>query len=187
MRRAYSVPLFVLVATLVAVPTVAQVAGPPNLAGTWVISASGQLPNENVPCEFEGTGNVTQDGGQVGGPVTLTLVSGPEACPAEMMADLTGTIEGSSFFGLLDGGDLFGLAQFDGTIGNDGQSLMGTFSVIPRETPALEMQFEGTTGTWTSRFATVLQIPTLSAAALALLALILIVASLYVMRRRSTA
>ena len=166
-----------IVLSIAAVPAMAGIVLP-DLSGQWTLQATGQLPGEETPCVFQGGGSMTQTGDQVTGQATLMLVSGPAACPAEMMADLSGLVEGSAFFGTLDGGEMFGMLQFQGTIGQEETTLVGTYEVEP------EGPFSGTTGTWQAMIAqSILAIPTANAATLTLLAALLAAASLLFLRQ----
>lgn len=176
MKTPFRIALVVLLLPTFAWPAFGQ----PNLEGTWDLQVSGVLPSETDPCVFEGSGEMVQDGDQLTGMATLMLVSGPAACPLEMMADLMGEVEGSSFFGMLDGGQMFGGLNFSGTIAGDGSSIQGTYEVKP------EGPFTGVTdGTWSAAVqqqVSVLEIPTVGAWGLMLLAALLALASLLFLR-----
>lgn len=128
------------------------------------------------------SGDMTQDGDQLTGQATLMLVSGPAECPEEMMADIMGEVEGSSFFGMLDGGEMFGGLNFTGTISQDGQSIQGSYEVKP------EGPFSNVTdGAWAAALVesmedSILEIPTTGVWGLTLLASLLALASLLVLR-----
>lgn len=180
--------LFILVLT---VPVRAQ---GPDLAGTWEVQASGVLEEVDAPalragvergvlqepCVFEGTGDVVQDGSQVTGQVTLTLVSGPPGCPDEMMADLTGSLDGFQFGGVLDGGQLFGALDFVGTVAGDGGSIQGSYTVRPGGPFSNVIN-----GTWSAVVQhSILAIPTLGTWGLLALAALLLLASVRLLRHR---
>ncbi len=191
MKTMLHLALAVLILPILAVPASAQ----PNLEGTWELQASGVIPPEPVPelnadsehgiviepdpCVFEGSGNLVQDGDQLTGQATLMLVTGPAECPDEMMADVMGEVEGSSFFGMLDGGEMFGGLNFTGTISQDGQSIVGSYEVKP------EGPFSNVTdGAWTAALQlSILAIPTVGAWGLGLFAAILALTSLLFLRR----
>lgn len=168
--------LAILIFPMFAGPAFGQV----DLEGTWALQASGVIPPEEEPCVFEGSGDMAQSGDQLTGQATLLLVSGPAVCPAEMAADIMGEVEGSSFFGMLDGGEQFGGLNFSGAISNDGSSIEGTYSVKP-EGPFSDV----TDGTWSAAVQqlSVLEIPTLGAWGLAVLTALLALTSLLVLRR----
>lgn len=188
MKTTFRAVLVLLILPMLASPAFAQA----NLEGTWELQASGVLPPQEIPalnaqgdrgvmiepCVFEGSGNMTQTGDQLSGQATLMLVSGPDNCPSEMMADLTGTVEGTSFFGTLDGGQMFGLLDFQGTIADDGRSMQGSYTVE-------EGPFTGTTNTsWTAALRlSILDIPTLGTWGVTLLATLLALTSLLFLRR----
>lgn len=191
MRLDRLVAYLVLVLPILAVPVSAQV----NLEGTWDLQASGvllpqvELKHDTAldrgvvidpdPCVFEGSGNMTQTGDQLSGQATLMLVSGPTDCPDEMMADIMGEVEGSSFFGMLDGGEMFGGLNFTGTISTDGTSIEGTYDVKP------DGPFSNVTdGSWTAALQlSILAIPTLGSWGVTLLAALLALTSLLFLRR----
>lgn len=191
MKTTLHLALAVLILPILAVPASAQ----PNLDGTWDLQASGVIPpvveevpalNANPdrgvmiePCVFEGSGNLVQDGNQLTGQANLMLISGPAECPDEMMADIMGEVEGSSFFGMLDGGQMFGGLNFNGTISQDGTSIEGTYDVKP-EGPFSNV----TNGVWTAALQlSILAIPTVGAWGLGLFAAILALTSLLFLRR----
>lgn len=150
----------------------------PNLSGQWTLNASGLLPDGEMPCTFQGNGNMVQDGNHLFGQADLMLVSGPPACPAEMSANLDGMLDGSSFMGTLDGGAMFGVLAFSGMIGPDCRSLEGTYSVSSGP-------FMGVTGTWSSALANGFLIPVLDGVGLFLLAGLLAYAGVILLRRRT--
>jgi hypothetical protein len=120
-----------------------------NLSGTWTLGSSFTLPElqkQLAPCVFNGAAVIQQDGSEIFGRVIQTLVSGPEECPAEMLADLSGSYnpvsKQVSLQGSMDGGTQFGMASFGGEIspeqGGGGES-------------AVEQgPFAGASGTWTA-------------------------------------
>jgi len=155
---------------------------PPDIAGLWSVSTDCALPRQNLPCVFEGSGQVTQSGDQVMGTVQLMLVSGPAACPTEMLADLQGTLVGSSFMGTLDGGAMFGALDFSGTVSVDGQTITGDFAVQDGG------PFQGCSGAFDAERQIVdVAIPTLSGMSLVILWVLLLGAGLVMLRRRASA
>lgn len=170
-----------------------------DLTGTWSLELEA-IPNEGEiapeagpvlrpegiaiqPCVYSGTVVATQDGNQWTGPAELSLVSGPAECPAEMIGDLTGTLSevGGTIFidGFIDGGDPSGNATFSGTISpNPGGS--GTMIVN-------QGSFLGTEGDWTAvLLQSVLEIPELTPAGLAVLTLLLLAAGAWLLGRQAS-
>ena len=177
MGRRTTLSVLLLMVPIFASPALGQI----DLEGTWDLQASGVIPPEAEPCVFEGSGEMTQSGDQLAGQATLLLVSGPAVCPAEMAGNIMGQVEGSSLFGMLDGGEQFGGLNFDGTVSNDGSSIEGTYDVKP------EGPFSNVTdGTWSAAVqqqVSVLEIPTVGAWGLALLTALLALTSLLVLRQ----
>lgn len=156
----------------------------PDFSGTWELTSQltipAQTPQLGAPCDFEGSAVITQDGSDLGGTADLTLVSGPMECPAQMSAEVSGTVGpqgGVMLGGSLLGGNL-GTAFFDGT-GDPQAGLGGTAAV---ETGP----FGGANGTWAAVLGrpSILEIPTLTAFGLVLLIGLLAVSALYLVRRR---
>jgi len=157
----------------------------PDFSGTWQLTSQLFPPIQppelgQVPCDFEGSAVITQDGSDLGGTADLTLVSGPVECPAQMSAEVSGTVGpqgGVMLGGSLLGGNL-GTAFFDGT-GDPQAGLGGTAAV---ETGP----FGGANGTWAAVLGgpSILEIPTLTAFGLVLLIGLLAVSALYLVRRR---
>lgn len=155
----------------------------PDYSGNWMLNTTVILPNDGGTCVFEGMANVIQDGMGLGGTATLMLVNGPAACPMEMMASLSGQVDGNGCLtlGLLLGGQL-GEATFTGCPGDAPDSLAGRFSV--------EMgPFAGATGSWSAVRAapSVLEIPTVSALGLTGFVMLLLVAGALLLRNHSLA
>lgn len=149
-----------------------------DISGDWTLPTTCTLPNQDV-CVYDGGGTLNQDGSQVVGTATLRLVSGPDSCPMELMADVSGILDGSMLFGTLDGGQL-GMLDFSAQVSQDLQMMQGT-SVVPDGEP-----FQGTTCTWSAQLRLgVFAIPTLGEGALALLALLLLGGGLVMLRRRA--
>lgn len=169
--------LLALPLLLAAVPAAAQV---PDLSGTWQLDTTAELPNDGGTCIFQGQAQVTQDGTDLGGTATLTLVGGPAACPPVMMADLGGEVSGDGCIevGLLLGGNL-GEASFTGCPGEAEDSLEGSYEVTSGP-------FAGTVGNWIAVVGrNVLAIPTLSAVGVAALVVLLMLSGAWIARRRT--
>jgi hypothetical protein len=168
----------VVLATLVVSAPPAAAQGAPSYAGHWLVDATFDLPDVGT-CIYQGTIDVMQDGTALSGTLVLTLVSGPMACPAEMMASLAGTAgPGGVELGMLLGGDL-GQASFSGDRDPKSGALMGGSMV--QEGP-----YAGTAGTWMAVLArqSVIEIPTLTALGLAALVTLLLAAGAWILRRR---
>lgn len=149
-----------------------------DISGDWTLPTTCTLPTDDV-CVYDGGGTLNQDGAQVGGTATLRLVNGPDACPMELMGSVMGTLEGLTFMGTIDGGNL-GTLNFSAQVSDDLQMMSGT-SMIPDGQP-----FQGTTCTWSAQLRLgVFAIPTLGEGALALLALLLLGGGLVMLRRRA--
>ena len=191
------IAVLVTVCALAAVPLAAQ---PTDFSGTWKLQTNAYLPEEKTPCVFEGTVQLTQvEPNQWSGPATLTLVSGPAGCPAEMMADCTGSAEGGTLTGSLDGGMTFGTAFFTATEVGTGM-LKGTLGGAPAEVrskatlaPKADYDggfsteggpFSGTTGTFIAMRQSVLEIPTLTETGLLIMAVLLLATATYLLMRR---
>lgn len=164
-----------------------------DLSGDWDLTASaffGQQP-EGSPgpdCQFSGSATIVQDGSDLGGTAELTLITGATECPAEMSAEVDGTVSGNQVeMGLLMGGNL-GTAQWTGSSSppSDGElSLNGGFLV---ETGP----FAGTTGNWSGQLVgepapSVLEIPTLTTLGVVALVALLLAAAGWMLRRRPAA
>lgn len=162
--------------------------GPADVSGEWALQTSAffeTAEGQGADCEFTGDAVITQDGGDLGGTASLALASGDPECPAEMSADVDGTVTGNTIeMGLLMGGQL-GTAQWSGTVdpqGPEGEGgTGGPFTVDSGP-------FTGTTGTWgAQRFGepSVLEIPTLTALGIVALVALLLAAAAMMLRRRS--
>lgn len=163
--------------------------GPADVSGEWELQSSAFLGQvEGLPdCEFSGSTVITQDGGDLGGTANLTLDNGAPECPAEMSADVDGTVTGNTIeMGLLMGGQL-GTALWSGTVnpqGGEGEGgTGGPFTVDSGP-------FAGTTGTWSAMRPvggpSVLEIPTLTTIGIVVLVALLLGAAAMMLRRRST-
>lgn len=189
--------ILVLVAAplLAAAPLAAQA----DLSGTWILQVTAFLPAGGTPCEYQGTLVLSSSGNSSWtGPTTLTFVSGPEGCPAEMTATCVADLAGDTVTGTLDGGKLFGMATFTGTLtgGNlirgslDPSPSAGKAALAPKLSPdgtfnTQSGTFEGTGGNWLAARQSALEVPTLTETGLLLLTLLLLAsASYFLMRRR---
>lgn len=184
MNRTVSLTAALLLVSFVAAApaATAQMEQLPDLTGTWNMDLEAFLGDANEPCVFEGVADIVDDGGTLSGQVDLVLVSGPDNCPPEMMADLSGgkqtgeAVDSVLVSGMLDGGDMFGTATFSGSISTNpgGQ---GTF------TPTPEGPFAGGSGSWMVQLQqSVLEIPTVSAVGLLLLTVMILAAGTLVLR-----
>lgn len=172
--------ILVLAGICTLLPTAAHAGiAPPagDLTGDWTLPTTCTLPNEDV-CVYAGGGTLNQDGSQVGGTATLRLVSGPDSCPMELMADVMGVLDGLLFIGTLDGGNL-GTLEFSAVVSQDLQMMQGD-SRVPDGQP-----FQGTVCTWSARRLDAFVIPTLGEGALVLLAILLLGGGLVMLRRRA--
>lgn len=153
---------------------------PFDVQGPWLLEASASLSMpEGLVCDFEGAAEIFQDGTVISGDADLTLVAGPDGCPLEMSAQLTGiAADGVINMGVLMGGNL-GEADFQGAAGNLAGTLQGSFQTTSGP-------FAGSDGSWFARRQeSVLAIPTLNDWGLALMAVLVFVAgSLFMLRRR---
>ena len=191
------IAVLVTVCALAAVPLAAQ---PTDFSGTWKLQTNAFLPEEKTPCVYEGTVQFAQTGESAwSGPATLTLTSGPAACPAEMMADCVGNLDGDTLFGTLDGGMTFGMASFTGTEVGVGM-IKGTLGPAPdgvRSKATLAPKaswnggfstdsgpFAGASGTFIAARQSVLEIPTLTETGLLVMAVLLLATATYLLMRR---
>ena len=177
MRRLACLNAVLILVVLSLFTTSFALAQPPNLSGRWNLSASGMLVTGGMPCTFQGHGDMMQDGNQLSGQAELMLVSGPAECPAEMSANLAGMLDGPSFVGTLDGGQMFGMLNFSGMLGQDGRSLEGNYSVTSGP-------FMGTTGAWNSALVDGFLIPVLDVAGILLLTVLLAYTGSKLLRRK---
>lgn len=190
MRSISRVLALVAVATLLGVPVAAQNA---DVSGNWNLQVMAFLPDVPTACEFIGTAQITQVGSDFSGMADLTLVSGPEGCPMELAATLSGVLDGNAMAGTLDGGQI-GMASFSGTV--DGAAMLrGTLggdrsaaTVAPKATPAGRFSagsgpYSGTSGSWAAARQSVLEIPTLTETGLMLMALLLMASAIFFLVR----
>ena len=168
-----------------------------DYSGTWGLDATTYLPDEMQPCEYSGTAIISQNGADLSGTASLTLTSGPGACPSEMTAAVSGVVRsGNIELGLLLGGQL-GEATFYSqgaapavvqsgagvgkTVENGGMSLGGSFNVTVGP-------YAGQVGSWSAMMAAMMvdeqPIPTLAFYGLLMLVLVLVVAGGFSLRRR---
>ena len=156
----------------------------PDISGTWNLQMTTLLEGDEQPCVYQGTVQAAQTDSVWQGPAELGLVTGPPACPAEMIGDLTGnlTTEGgvTTITGFIDGGDPSGTADFSGVISpNPGGA--GTFAVG-------EGPFAGEDGDWLAELRqSVLEIPALTPAGLAALTLVLLAGGAWLLSRQASA
>ena len=182
------------VALLLAAAAVHAQPAPPaaDLTGTWTLQASA-FPSPGAvggvqSCDFQGTADITQTEGALTGDASMDLVSGPMGCPPTMSADVTGQVDGSTVQMGMILGEL-GSVDFDGEIAQGATqggaiSLAGGFQVT-------QGPFTGYSGSWNGvpggSPPSPLEIPTLTAAGLAALALLLIGSAIFLIVRRRTA
>ena len=171
-----------------------------DLTGTWNLELEA-IPNEGElapeagpvlrpegvaiqPCLYSGTVVASQAGSQWTGPAELGLISGPAECPAEMIGDLTGTLseDGGTIFitGFVDGASPSGNASFSGAISpNPG----GGGTMVVNQGP-----FTGSVGNWSAVLQqSLLEIPELTPAGLAILTLLLLASGAWLLGRQSAA
>ena len=167
-----------------------------DYSGTWNLTTQTLLPDFNDPCLYEGTAVITQNGTALTGTASLTLTSGPGACPSNMSAQVTGSVQNVGVvLGLLLDGQL-GEAQFSsrgaapgmmqsangGTdkVKADGMSLAGSFDVTVGP-------HAGQTGSWSAMMVAMmddLPIPTLAFYGGLVLVLLLVAVGGFRIRRR---
>lgn len=178
--RAFVIPAAAVLSFAAATPAALQ--AQIDLTGTWMLELTVLLDGEGEPCRYSGTVVASQDEASWTGPAELVLVSGPAECPAEMIGDLTGSLneDGGVIFitGFVDGGDPSGVATFDGTISpNPG----GTGTMIVTQGPFVE-----TEGEWIAILQqSVLEIPGLTPVGLTLLTLLLLAGGAWLLARRA--
>jgi len=183
-----SILVVVFVSSMLAGGNLWAQAQTPDVSGAWTLEVTGLLPDQNVACTFQGTAQVVQNGDTISGTAQLTLVSGPEGCPAEMLAEISGSWDGETLFGTLEGGDL-GTASFTGSVGAPKAAGVATRASVPAVQGTYDVTlggFQGTMGTWAAAIMVGAQIsiPTLGAWALLLLATLLLGTGVWVLRRR---
>lgn len=160
-----------------------------NLSGTWLLQWEGLLPDEKSPCVYQGLVNVFA---ALKGSASVSLQTGPDACPDEMTAEITSlVVDGTSISGVLDGGE-FGMLDFQGSLVSAQQSVQAKQDAVPAG-PALVGSFAvrsggpfgGSEGSWNaSLVAPLTQVPLLNPYGLFGLALLLAAASYYLYRRK---
>ncbi|HSR68381.1 MAG TPA: hypothetical protein VLU25_10600 [Acidobacteriota bacterium] len=112
-----------------------------NLTGVWSLTYQGLLSGEEIPCVYQGT--ITVLPGSGGGNSTANLQSGPDACPDQMMADITSlVVDGFSVSGTLDGGQEFGMLEFQGQV-DMGIPVEAEAGVKPRTAAANGLSVQG--------------------------------------------
>ncbi len=168
--------------TLLLIVTAASAQTVPDLTGTWELSSQVQLSDVAGPCVFAGQATITQDGTEIFGTANQALVSGPAACPAEMMANLSGYFDVGRQQVVLTGslsGDL-GATSFSGQISRD-QGGGGSFAVT-------QGPFAGVSGSWAARLRQQLEaIPALTPVGLTVLVLLVLGIGALLLRRRQPA
>lgn len=180
-------------ATLVVsgVPVLGQT---PDFLGTWDMSMQVLLGQQNESCTYSGTVQVSsQIGNAIEGTAVLDLVEGPDGCPSMMTADLTGVWGDNMLNGTLDGGEAYGTASFQGSLGmplsttseppnkaTQGTTYSGPFSVS--EGPYTS----SSAGTWSAvaRGATALAIPSVGPVGVTALILLLLVGGAWLLMQR---
>ncbi len=156
-----------------------------DLSGTWNLTANatfGPAKGEVVDCQFTGQAQIMMETSSTfGGQAALTLSGGSQRCPAEMDADVDGTVaNGVVQMSMLMGP--LGTAQFSSGPGRKGQALQGGYSVTAGN-------FSGTSGSWTAVFAGTPApqiVPAAGLWGLALLALLTLLAGGRFLARRPT-
>ena len=163
-----------------------------QLGGTWDITATFEF---EVPCDYTGTGMLSQKGDTVTGTLDLTLDDGGhELCPPTMVGELTATVMGNDFTGTVDGatnpeGDLGG-ASVSGTI--DVPPSRGTTNAVASSTTMSGSSstssgpFTGAVGTFMGTLQPVTA-PAMGPLAVAVLALLLLGGSTLLLTRRRSA
>lgn len=163
----------------------------PDLVGGWDLEMQVLLGGEELACVYGGSCQITsQDGAQFVGTADLELTSGPASCPPMMSASISGEWTQNGLVGTLDGGEAFGMAFFNGNLGQvpattvvakaaPGTTYSGPFNVPDGE------PFQGESGTWSAvaRGVAVLQIPSLGPAGLTALILLLLVGGSWLLVR----
>ncbi|MDX1501526.1 MAG: hypothetical protein R3325_04120 [Thermoanaerobaculia bacterium] len=166
----------------------ALAAQPPSVEGTWQITATFDF---EVPCDYTGTGNLTQVGDQVSGQITLSLDSDqPDICPGEMVGSLSATLDGLAFTGTIDGGknpggDLGGSTVSGSVVlpaaaGTSAAAAPGT--TMSGSSSVSSGPFTSASGTFAGQLAA--PAPVMAPVALALLALLLLGGSTLLLVRR---
>jgi len=158
-----------------AAPALSQI---PDYSGTWSLDTTVLLAGEATPCIFTGSVTIQQQGIALSGNAIQILSSGPAACPPFMMAAVSGQIDmmGCVELGALSGP--LGSAAFVACPGEAKDSLEGTFQVESGP-------FAGGGGDWIAVLgAAAIAVPTLSDVGLVALAVLMLVAGAWVMRRR---
>jgi len=178
------------------VPRVASSQTPvPNVVGNWNLTTMMTLDGQEAACVFQGIVTLAQDGAAVTAPAALGLLSGPDACPGELLGDLSGAVafgEGETILivGTISGTDPGGAASFSGTIEPEapGMSIAG-FGGAPQAPPAgggsmsvTQGPFAGLTGTWNA--VPTAAVPTFAPLALVLLVGLLLAIGAYALRRQ---
>jgi len=192
-RRVMMLIVLVITGSMVTSTAYAQV----DYSGTWNLETQTFLPDSNDPCVYSGTAEITQNGDVLVGTASLTLTSGPGACPSEMTAEVNGRVEGGDIqMGLLLGGQL-GEATFytQGVLASSVQSVTNAGEKVMNGDMSLEGgfdvtagQFTGQTGSWSAIMAAMMiderPIPTLAFYGLLALVLVFVTVGGISLRRR---
>lgn len=176
----------ILIAALLApIGWSAHAQSPNDLSGTWNLTANatfGPAKGTTVDCQFTGQAEITMaTGSTFGGQAAMTLSGGSQRCPAEMDADVDGTVTNGAIQMSMLMGPL-GTAQFSGQPARKGGALSGQYSVSSGN-------FSGTGGSWSAVFAGTPSpriVPAAGAWGLALLALLTAIVGFRVLARRPT-
>lgn len=177
----------------------AQLGAQVDFSGTWRIDLQAFEPEldpasaapvlgmkQAAPCVYTGSVELAQAGSEVSGPVEVSLILGPETCPAEMSGSLGGSISSGDVVGslmisgMIDGSDPSGVTTFSGTLSpNPGGA--GDFAVTQGD-------FVGTSGSWMARLQqSIFEIPGLGPLGLALLTALLLAAGAWILARSQPA
>jgi len=178
---------YAAIAASLLLPALAAHAQGLDVTGSWSIRMVAEPPCIGCPfslCDFQGTANVFQTGGQVSGDISVDQTSASILCPSAMSATLTGDVTGNQVsMGVVTGGATFGTATFTGAVSGAavrgaGTTMSGTFTVTGSP-------FSGVHGTWSAtQQAPVAAVPALGAKGLAALALLLLATALWFLLRR---
>lgn len=200
-----SLPRAVLVSlaltlSLMTWPLVAQT----GLAGAWSIQMNAYLPDAQVPCVFQGTLDLSTTKSSWTGPMTVSLLSGPAGCPAQMSGICIANLDGNIVTGTLSS-DTFGSATFSGslvpasTAGGSGPTAMrGELTAANQKAQATgplttgpagslsvtQGGYAGVGGTWSAARLSIIQIPTLARGGVALLVVLILAAATAILLRR---
>jgi hypothetical protein len=190
MRNPACVPL--AVSALLLLPAAARPQPALDLNGAWAIQFStGAARIVTVPvCDFQGTANVSQDGGgALSGNISVAQTTSNLLCPATMAANLSGQVTGSQVsMGLVMGGVTFGEASFTVTnIATKSRAAAGALTPGARAAANVSSlsgtydvtsgPFSNFSGNWSAAQVAAAAVPTLGGSGLALLAALLAAAA----------